>query len=849
MRRFNFLNLLEVGLILFVTLMPLQNRDLFSLWGTRLFPSRSVLIVLIAASGGYVIYSLWQRKTDLLAAVFGFVRKDRFFQLLLFLWLVRLVSLRSSLNLRASLSLFLFYTSMISLYVLLHFLSRHRSSFLPKLFKVHLLTLSLVGLYGLVQVFLAVVGLRLPGVLTGGTFVRVPATFYDANHLPAYLITGLPSILILAFYTRNEIFRNGLYALTALLSFLVFLSYSRSGIIGFSLSFFGLLAYFLLKRYWRKLAFLAVGLVLVSTFILITSRTNYSLVRRLGSVFNVEDKSTVAHGLLLYGGLKVWQDSPIFGVGYGSFSEAFRASEFGKQHAYFDPAVSIRLPVHSIWLETLAETGIIGFVVYLSLMLLILEVALKALKLADNKAGRLRRLAILVSFLSLVTAGLFYSYNLEFFWFFLFFAYLISQKERWDFGPETAGTDDERINWVEVAVPFFLFLFFVGVIGYRLDRVTLAEGTESVFALVAKTMRRAFGYEWPNFFLPRLQSPERYLMSYPPLFFFLNAFSFFLYDLGNFSVRVWSAFFGSFSLLFFYLIGRRVGQGRRAGLILSWLILSLPNFLPSARSPNSTITVFFFLSLSVLAFLYFDHFFLSRVVFFLSVLFLPLFRHDFLLLSLPFLAILPWWLPEMISRFRKSYYRLVALACLLSLSATVFWLVLASRWLGRSPWVDFLRTGWALIWGDLVIFATVMLVILAIARTRWEIFSYRLLLLISLATLFLRLIDANIDQNRSYDRVRLIADRLQLDRDGRIKLFLQGGISETDEYYSEVNLGSYVGIDIFENFIADQDSYVVIDGGQLNRLRLEKIQFSPMLTISSASGNLVLVHKSGQKPL
>src|SRR4030042_5342638 len=211
-----FRTVLTFLLALFVLAFPLANQDLFAVYHSKLFPARIILLVLIAFSGLFLLLVGDRRKRAKRAILF--LRTDRPAQVLLGLWLVRVVSLINTLNLGASLNLLAFYTAMVALYFLLRFWVSSDGGGLRKLYYLHVVVAVFVAFYALLQLLLTFRGIRLPGVLVGGNYVRVPGTFYDANHLPAYLVTVIPFLLGLSWIAKRKYQNLAAFVLTVILS-------------------------------------------------------------------------------------------------------------------------------------------------------------------------------------------------------------------------------------------------------------------------------------------------------------------------------------------------------------------------------------------------------------------------------------------------------------------------------------------------------------------------------------------------------------------------------------------------------------------------------------------------------
>ncbi len=407
-------------LFLFVLFLPLANHDRFFILHPKLFPSRMVLVGLILLNVPTFIKEF--RKKEFL--------QDKFLLVLLGLFAVRAVSIVKSLNLLESFFILGFFGSAIALYVILKHLARTDQKYFTFLFQLYLAVVAVIGLFGLLQYLLALIGVILPGVLKGGNYFRIPATFYDANHLSPFISTGLFFFLGLSFLAKDLKQKCGLLVLGLILAIVSVITFSRSGFLGLGVGCltFGLLS--LKEGFGRKLLPLVTVLVIfVGGMLYFSDQTHYSLVDRMfKSLVDPAEKSTVAHYELLLGEWQLFLDHPVLGVGYGGFSEAFRASEHSKGHTWIDPVKDIRLPAHSIWLETLTETGVVGFIPYLLFMLLVTQQFLNALFGAQERRDKVYLMAFVSGFFALLSGGIFYSYNLLFFWYFIFAGLLFSQN-------------------------------------------------------------------------------------------------------------------------------------------------------------------------------------------------------------------------------------------------------------------------------------------------------------------------------------------------------------------------------------------------------------------------------------
>lgn len=842
------LSIYKIGLILLVLTFPLANSDLFSIYHPKLFPARVILTALLAFGLFSFLKKAVARKHRFFWQPF---LDDRLLKILVALLLVRAVSLVNSLNLTASFQLLAFYTSMIGFYLLLKFVAGQDFGFLLKLFKTHLVLVSAIGLYGLLQAILPFFGIVLPGVLLGGTFIRVPATFYDANHLPPYLLSALPFILVLGWLSQDSKRRWLFFSAAGFLSLVIFLTFSRSGIFGFGIAVLVLLLYLARFGYWRKISLIFSLLLPVALFIILSSQTQFSLTKRLLSSFSSADKSTMAHTALLYGEFKLFLENPVLGVGYGSFSEHFRRSKIGVEHTQFDPATHVRIPPHSLWLETLAETGILGFSLYLALMLIIFETLLKALRKVTSTEHRLKLTAILASFLGILSAGIFYSYNLEFFWFFLLFAFLYSRRILSSNDPAlfAARREEEKISWDEVCPLVFLMVFSGLLIFAGLGQRAITDGREAFSATLAKNILRAFQVQNKDFWLLKYPFGGAPWLKNPPLFFYLNALFMFFYDVTNFSARFLSAAFGLGNILLTYLLGRKF-FGKKTAALASFLLPALPFFLKLSRTGTAhTAYLFFFLTL-------FHLYLLARKNsgfwlpwgFFLGLTFLLDQRFSLLMILFSlFLAGYDFFFVHATAPYRNILF---PSSLLVSVIVALPWYFRMYKMFGPSfisSWRQGFSGNYAADFLPLYLPFISLLLASMLRRFLGTLFYKRKTFLVIFALVFV-LSSLNwavsLPSERYKEELYLIAKRHEISRAGVIPIITSIPVVPTFWYYSDIPLRRLEGEKLLAEFREEKTVFTaIIDGEDFAAIREELVGTTVATRVIDSAKNLVLVEK------
>jgi len=814
--------------------MPLANRDIFSIYINRLFPTR-VLIVLIILMGGaclvFWLFSQWNRG-EALKRMAGWVRSDFVLVLLLLLLLIRIISMRNSLNYFASLNLLLFYLSMVALYVILRFVYEREKDFLLRLLQTHLVMVSAIAVFGLLQLVLSFFGIRLPGVLVGSTFVRIPATFYDANHLPPYLLTAFPSIFIYFFYIKKEYKRALLGVLLSIFALVLLFTFSRSGFLSFSVAFLILSLVFLKRRYWQKVLTVSSVFIFALVVIFLTSQTQLSMFKRLSSVLNIEDKSTVAHGLLAYGGIELLKESPIIGLGYGSFSEHFRRSSLGKEQALVDTATDVRIPVHSIWLEVLVETGIAGFAVYLWFMITVLEKGWLSLRRLKNKKDYLLHLALLSSMVGILVSGLFYSYNLEFFWFFIFITYFQSRRGLEGLTEGILEPEAESVPW-QTLFYFGLALAAASSLTlYGLAYVPILSGSEGVVAVIGRELRADWGYGIQQWWLPKYAGHAAAL---PPLPIWLNAFWTFLFDFGAWVPRFLPALSAVLGTLAAFMLGMSFG-----GLEFSYLVflslLGSPGFLPGVRFGSLYGFTFFFSAVSLLLIRQIikgRRYLILPLVLLLSAFSLVSYEGYILILLTTslFFAIL--------GIKSERVWLTVAAALPVSAAPLVLWGVILSRvaQLNLAGNINFLNLN------TLLVAYFLALPLLALGAVRIFNTKYRSVFAWAALPLILISFYNSITVKGNPDFMDLISTRMAISRDGRIPLYTLDTVLSDARYYSQVPIAKLSIDDLKEKFHSDLIFFAVVDGATLRDLR-ENGNFG--FNALAVRNNLILIERPGK---
>lgn len=172
-------------------------------------------------------------------------------------------------------------------------------------------------------------------------FLRPYATFPHPNLLAAFLILSLPLLI----YGLSEKLKSFKLMLGLLIASSVFITFSRPGMI-----LIGIQLALLFKRFWKLMLILA---VLTAPIIFV----------RLSSVFTFDTLAVLRRQELSEYAITLFLQNPFLGVGLNNFINSLASDTVLVGTSRF------LQPAHNIFLLTLAETGLIGSLGFLGLII------------------------------------------------------------------------------------------------------------------------------------------------------------------------------------------------------------------------------------------------------------------------------------------------------------------------------------------------------------------------------------------------------------------------------------------------------------------------------------------------
>ena len=582
----------KLSLYVLLVLSVLTHKELFSFYRWDLMPVRIFMLALLCV-GVTKIY-LHVVKNRSIKSLLPFL-KDPFILTILIIWFVRGLSIIFSKNLQASLLLYGFFTTIVSLGLFIYLTFKDKPGEVIKYLKFYSYVVFAITLFGFIQLYYFyktgnVIGAMWP---VPGKIPRIGTLFWDVNHFGALLAALLPALCSFVI-TEKSLKKKALNILMILIySLFLFLTNSRTAwmIAGFSFLFFATML--MMKRFGSKgilYIFIAI-ILLISPFVHEYTKKKSEFRRQVRDAFHYRIDSFDSHLMLLTGAYQIFEKYPYLGGGYGSFFEHFSKTKIAPEFFTRDTAaLSNRVPAHTIWGESLSETGVIGTVPFVFFFLMALISPLYSFFKDEKLEKRLMGGVISAVMFGWYIAGIFYSYNSEFFWILVFMYFT------WSVG--VLG-----LNWFKKIINFFfnngkILFFIVALISFCLIFAGLGTNhlipwDEAIYAKVAKNMVVRNEYiipYWDNFITGWFEKP--------PLFMWMMSGLMGVIGFNSWSARIPSAVFGFLTVLLVFHIGKKFFN-KTVAFISSLAIVTTVHFLYYSRASMLDVTATFFITLSL----------------------------------------------------------------------------------------------------------------------------------------------------------------------------------------------------------------------------------------------------------
>ena len=587
-----------------LVLVPLMHKEFFSLYQWDFLPVRfailGVLLGLIILQTRRCTKNHFHFKflTNALRHLF---LDDRVLMLLITVLVVKISSLILAGNLTQNLEYIAFFSIAIILYAIIRYAyNKFGADVIFYLLKVYMGIGLVAVLFAYVQMFLYMLfGIKIGAIWpVANNLPRLGSSFWDVNHFGGFLVTLIPLYFVFTFISNKKIYKIASLLGVSLSSLMLFLTQSRSSWLGLAVALGFGVSIFAFKKYFKVIGLIALGIgVMLIVFFTYLDFKDLSVRQKIRNYMHYRLDSTDGHMMLLEGAVYVYMDNMLLGTGSGNFDQAFRKTEIASR--YFEKEPNIKntvIPPHSVWGEIISENGYVGFVVYLFMMFFVLAGLFKIAISSDATKKTLLASGLFISLFGILVAGIFYSFNLEFYW----FIFIISSiYAHWQL--------QRSFNFIEVFRSIAMYrytpyvvIFSIGTIFIflKLAGATLLEWDEAIYAKVVKNMYMTG--DWLNLRWPRAQD---LWLEKPPLYMWLTNIVFNLIGPDEFAARFWAATFGVLGLIVTYILGKKLFN-RFTGTVAALILLTTVHYLYYARNSILDVPVTFFILTSVTLFVY-----------------------------------------------------------------------------------------------------------------------------------------------------------------------------------------------------------------------------------------------------
>lgn len=591
---------------------------MFSLYMWDFLPVRflmlSLTVYFVAQTGLFVIkrlrlknvtlFSLWEETKHYLY--------DPFIISLTLLWLARGFSLFFSKDLRSSLELYGFFSSIYLAALFIYIKFKSSPSQVIRYLDVYVVVAFALCIFGFVQLYLN----RTYNVTLGafwqipGHIPRIGSLFWDVNHFGAFIsslfLYGCARFLAVPKFIHKIIY--GIFVLP--IPLILYLTNSRSSML-LLLSASAVLGFIVMFKKIGKKAFTLTGVTVLFAslvFFYMYSNENSKVSQVIKSNLHYRIDSFDSHFLLLAGASEIFTKNPILGGGYGSFYAQFMETSISSEYLRRDPAgLLTKVPAHTIWGEVASETGILGISAFLFFCLIITAVPFYNFLSAHSYKEYLVHGAMFSSIIGYFVAGIFYSYNSEFFWLvlILYSTYgiarlvqnmqLVGQPNKLQFSfsylKKAVLFIEERFSAGYVLLGLLAFtLVFIG-----LGKNSLITWDEAIYGKIAKNIINTGDWSTLQWKLGKTWFEK------PPLYFWSTAFFMKMFGVSEFAVRLTSALSGFGTVLLVTYFAKKL-YGKCIGYLSGFILLTTFQFLYYARTGMLDVTLTFFMTAALVSY-------------------------------------------------------------------------------------------------------------------------------------------------------------------------------------------------------------------------------------------------------
>lgn len=382
------------GMLLIIFFLPFERLGSYDIAGVTVRPSQITALLTMIST---ITYYLRQKS-------FPFPKNPIVWPLLLYFF-VGVVGLLHAPNMQRSVMVLSFTIFTCSIALLIPFIVKKNEHF-EQLNKYLFSSFLIVTVFGIYQFLGDLVGL--PPALTGLRelytkdvlgFPRVQSTALEPLYFANYLL--IPLSLLISFFLaqKNVLAPWKMLGLIGIGLVNLLLTVARGGYIAFAVSFTVLIAYYFFEKKLftpRNLIIAGLGIFIAVTVAWQAVDVSVVTDEFAGHVTNLFEGASYNERVQMFEiAQRAWQEHPWVGIGPGSFGP------YENWHPEIVPPHGWRI-VNNIYLETLAETGILGLLLLLSVFTIVIIRSIKALTIAKDPLHQAMLIGLLAAFFGIL---------------------------------------------------------------------------------------------------------------------------------------------------------------------------------------------------------------------------------------------------------------------------------------------------------------------------------------------------------------------------------------------------------------------------------------------------------------
>jgi len=272
------------------------------------------------------------------------------------------------------------FTILSCIFVCFYFIS-HKAVKLIYLLSIVLITLS-IDLVGSYYQYFTILGFTAEFNFEHSNSLR---GFYGNKNMAAIaLMMKLPLALVLINLSKSKLLKYYIYLISIATFYIIFLQSSRAAFLGIALCIILMIVLLLIKNYRFKIKsindlrnlqifILAIFIAFILFKVTVNQNDPVAIENRVSSIiYNSDDQSSVIRFRFYKQAINYISTNPFLGCGIGNWKIMAVKMDSENMFSYVVPGF-----VHNDLLEIFAETGILGFLAYLSFFFFIFKINLE----------------------------------------------------------------------------------------------------------------------------------------------------------------------------------------------------------------------------------------------------------------------------------------------------------------------------------------------------------------------------------------------------------------------------------------------------------------------------------------